>query len=148
MSAHGQSIRDQVWRAVDPTGANRDLIDAIHGGRDVPDFMRRIGMDVSEAWGQFAVLGVEYRKGIETIEAAVRVLGPRGWSVMTMDTESVHGAIQAAETGHGDVADDMLADQWEGDGAWRLKRVCDRVGVMAVADRELHRLFRERGCSS
>lgn len=145
MSTDGPSIRDQVWRAVDATGENRALINAvIHGSRDVPDFLRRIGLDVGESWGQLAVVSAEYRKSIEGIEAAVRALGPRGWAVMTMDTETVRRAVQAADAGRGDEADDLLADQWEGDGAWRLKRVCDRVGVMCASDPDLHRLFRQR----
>lgn len=145
MSSNDPSIRDQVWRAVDPTGENKALINAaVHGGPDVPDVLRRIGADINEAWGQLAALGAEYREGIEAIEAAVRVLGPRGWSVMTMDTESVRRATRAADAGHRDAADDLLADQWEGDGAWRLKRVCDRVGVMGATEPELDRLFRER----
>lgn len=145
MSTNGPSIHNQVWRAVDPTGENRALINAaIHGSRDVPDFIRRIGVDVGESWGQLAVFGVEYRNSIEEIAAGVRVLGPRGWSVMTMDTEAVRRAVQAAEAGRGDDADGLLADQWEGDGAWRLKRICDRVGGMGATDPELHILFRER----
>jgi hypothetical protein len=80
VSTDGPSIRDQVWRAVDATGENRALINAvIHGSRDVPDFLRRIGLDVGESWGQLAVVSAEYRKSIEGIEAAVRALGPRGW---------------------------------------------------------------------
>lgn len=145
MSTNGPSIRDQVWRAVDPTGENRALIGAaIQGSRDVPEFLRRIGVDVGESWGQLAVLTADYRKSIEEIEAAVRVLGPRGWAVMTMDTEAVRRGVQAAEAGRGDEADDLLADQWEGDGTWRLKRICDRVGAMGATDPELHRLFRQR----
>ena len=84
MSTNSPSIRDQVWRAVDPTGENRALINAaIHGSSEVPDFLRRIGVDVGESWGQLALLSAEYRRSIEGIEAAVRVLGPRGWAVMT-----------------------------------------------------------------
>lgn len=111
VSTNGPSIRDQVWHAVDPTGENRALINAaIHGSRDVPDFLRRVGVDVGESWGHLAVSNAEYRRSIEGIAAAVGVLGPRGWAVMTMDTEVVRRAVQAAEVGRGDEADDLLAD--------------------------------------
>lgn len=145
MSNPGLSIHDQVWTAVDPTGENRALIDlALDGNGYVPDFMRRIGTDVGESWEQLATFSSEYRRSIDAIAAAVRVLGPRGWAVMTMATDVVNGAVQMAEDSRGDDADDLLADQWDGDGAWRLKRICDRVGVMGATDPELHRLFRER----
>lgn len=138
MSTNGQSIRDQIWRAVDPAGESRAVVNkAIHGGQDIPDFLRRVGVNVDEAWDQLAGHGVQYREAIEGIEAAVRVLGPRGWAVMTMDTEPLRLAVQAAEEGREDEADNLLANQWECDGAWRLKRVCDRVGVMGATDPEL-----------
>jgi hypothetical protein len=60
---------------------------ALHGGQDIPDFLRRVGVDVGEAWEQLVGLGVQYSKSIEGIEAAVRVLAPRGWAVTTMDTK-------------------------------------------------------------
>ena len=145
VTTNGQNIREQVWRAVDPTGENRQLINAaIHGGDQVPDFLRRIGVDVGEAWGQMASLSAEYRASIENIEAAVRLLGPRGWAVMTMDTEAVQHAVTLVEAGRGDEADELLAHQWEDEGAWRLKRICDRVRIMGATDAELHRLFQER----
>lgn len=145
MSTNGRSIREQLWHAVDPTGENRALINAaVHDSPEVPDFLRRIGVDVGESWGRLAGVGAQYRKSIEGIEAAIRILGPRGWSVITMDTEAVHRAVRAAQAGREDEADELLADQWEADGAWRLKRICDRVGVMGANDPELHRLFRER----
>ena len=109
MSTDGQSIREQVWRAVDPTGENRSLINAaVHGGPDVPDFLRRIGVDVGELWGRLAGVGAEYRKTVEGIEAAVRVLGPRGWSVMTMDTQAVRDAVREVQAGREAEADDIL----------------------------------------
>jgi hypothetical protein len=123
MTTGSQDIREQVWRAVDPTGKNRQLINAaIHGRNQAPDFLRRIGVDVGEAWGQLASLSAEYRASIERIESAVRVLCLRGWAVMALDTEAISEAVALVEAGRCDEADELLADQWEGDGAWRLKR--------------------------
>ncbi|MFC7527568.1 hypothetical protein [Actinoplanes sp. GCM10030250] len=145
MSTQDPIIRDQVWRAVDPTGENRTLINAvIHGSHDVPDFLHRVGVDVAESWGHLAAVGVGYRTSVERLAAAVRVLGPRGWAVMRMDAEAVRHAVEVAESGRGDEADGLLADQWDGDGAGRMKLICDRVAGMGAADPELHRLFRER----
>jgi len=144
MTMGSQDIREQVWRAVDPTGKNRQLINAAIHGNHAPDFLRRIGVDVGEAWGQLASLSAEYRASIERIESAVRVLCPRGWAVMAMDTEAISEAVALVEAGRCDEADELLADQWEGDGAWRPKRICDRVGVMGATDADLHRLFQER----
>jgi hypothetical protein len=89
MPTNGQSIRDQVWGAVDPSGENRDLINAaIHGNRDVPDFLRRIGVDVDESWGRLAAVGGEYRRSIEAITAAIRWTDPPSWRPTTTSTRS------------------------------------------------------------
>lgn len=141
----GPSIRDQVWRAADPTGENRALIDAaVEGGDEVPALLRRVGLDVGGVWEQLVSVGAEYRRTIGGIEAAVQTLVPRGWAVMNMNTDAVRAAVELAEAGRGDDADDLLAGQWEGEGAWRLRRVCQRVGGMGASDVELSPLFGER----
>jgi len=81
---------------------------------------------------------------MDSMEAAVSVLVPRGWAVMHMDTAAVSAAVAAVCEGRHDEADDLLAGQWEGDGEWRIKRVGQRVRSMAAADEELNALFRER----
>jgi hypothetical protein len=53
-------------------------------------------------------------------------------------------AVDVAAAGREEEADEMLAGQWQGEGAWRLKRVCQRVEVMGASDDELNRLFRQR----
>lgn len=112
---YSPSVRDQAWRAVDPTGENRALTNAaVHGGRDVPEFLRCIGLDADEAWGHLAVIGVKFRRFVEEFASAVGVLGPRGWAVTAMDAEVVPRAVQAVEAGRGAEADDLLAGQWEG----------------------------------
>lgn len=145
VSQNGPSIRDQVWRAADPAGENRALVNAVvHGGKEIPAWLRRVGLDLSEAWDELAGVGAEYRRSVERIEAAVRVLVPRGWAVMNMDVAVVRRAIQAAEAGRGDEADELLAELWEGEGAWRLKRICDRVRAMGAGDKDSSHLFCER----
>ncbi len=140
-----RSIRDQVWHAADPTGETRALINAtIHGDREVPALLRLMGVEVSSDWEQLTLTGVEYRHGLESIEAAVRMLVPRGWAVMNMQTEAVAEAVRLADAARGDEADNLLAGQWEGVGAWRLKRVCDRVRAMGGADDELSIWFHQR----
>ena len=81
---------------------------------------------------------------MDSIEAAVRLLVPRGWAVMHMDTTTMSAAVAAVQAGNPDEADDLLAGQWEGEGDWRIKRVGQRVRSMATADEELDALFRER----
>ncbi len=81
---------------------------------------------------------------MDSMEAAVGVLVPRGWAVMHMDTAAVNAAVAAVREGRPDEADDLLAGQWEGDGEWRLKRVGQRLRSMAATDEELNSLFRER----
>ncbi|KAB7746559.1 hypothetical protein GA707_03490 [Nostocoides sp. F2B08] len=139
------SIDHQVWSAVDPTGENRVLIDAaIHEREDVPLWLRRVGKDLGEALDRLAHVGEEYRTSILGIAGAIVVLVPRGWAPLSMHAETVFQAVQLADDGRGEEADQLLAAQGEGDDAWRLTRVCKRVGVMGANDPELSRLFRER----
>ncbi len=140
-----RNIRDQVWQAADPTGETRALINAtLHGGGEVPALLRLMGVEVSGQWEQLSLTGVEYRHALESIEAAIRVLVPRGWAVMNMQTKAVAEAVRLADAGRDDEADDLLAGQWEGEGSWRLKRVCDRVRAMGGADDELRVWFHQR----
>ena len=138
-------VSEQVWRAADPSGENRALIDAaVHGGDDVPLWMQRLGLDVSEAWERLMSVGVEYRRNIVGITGAVVVLVPRGWAPMNMKAETVFRAVEMVDEGRGDEADEMLAGQWEGEGAWRLSRACQRVESMGATDPALQRTFGAR----
>jgi hypothetical protein len=129
----------------DPNGDNRALVDAaVLGGEEVPEWMRRVGVDVDEAWARLTTLGPELRRSVEGIAGAHVVLVPRGWAPARMESETVFRAVEIAASGRGDEADELLAGQWQGEGAWRLKRVCQRVGVMGAGDAELSRLFMER----
>lgn len=140
----GPSIRDQVWRAADPSGQTRALVNAAVHTSDVPDWIARIGVDMDSSWNHLRVVGVEYRRSIEAIETAIRVLVPRGWAVLTMDTEAVTEAVHLVQSARAEEADEFLADQWDGEGAWRTLRVCKRVQAMGANDPELEHLFRER----
>jgi hypothetical protein len=138
-------VSEQVWRAADPSGENRALIDAArHGGDDVPLWMQRLGLDVGEAWERLMSVGVEYRRNVLGVAGAMVVLVPRGWAPTNMEAETVFHAVEMVDEGRGDEADEMLAGQWEGEGAWRLTRACQRVESMGATDPELERTFRAR----
>lgn len=103
-----------------------------------------LGPGIEDDWQQVVTAGAEYRRTVEGIETLLTKLVPRGWAVMTMQTEALERAMTLVEEGRGGEADDLLADQWAGEGAWRTKRVCDRVRVMGVPDPELRPLFEHR----
>ncbi len=146
MATEGEIIREQIWRTVMPDERDRAFVDlAVDGGPALPEFLRRLGADVSDSWDQLAALSAEYRILVEDIEAAIRVLGPRGWAVTPMSLIVLRQAVEAAEGGRESEADDLLAAEWDGDdGATRLSRICAQVGVLGATDPELHRLFHER----
>lgn len=137
----GESIRDQLWRAVDPTGDQRALIEAADAA---PAWLLRLGRSLNASWTRPADTGSEYAAHMDSVEAAVRLLVPRGWAVMSMDTAAVAGAVAAVRAGRTEEADHLLAGQWEGEGEWRVWRVGKRVRSMAAADAGLSALFRER----
>ena len=65
---------------------------------------------------------------MDSIEAAVSLLVPRGWAVMNMDHRGRERGGGRSAGGHPDDADDLLAGQWEGEGDWRVKRVVSGCG--------------------
>jgi len=140
----GKSIREQLWDAVDPDGSQRAVLDAAVLMGRAPGWLQLLGRSLDASWTQMADLGMEQAALMDSMEAAVSVLVPRGWAVMHMDKAAVSAAVSAVREGHDDEADDLLAGQWEGDGEWRIKRVGQRVRSMAAADEELNALFRER----
>ncbi|TBT83239.1 hypothetical protein ET989_12260 [Propioniciclava sinopodophylli] len=116
---------------------------AMHSTGDTKWFSL-LGPGIEDDWQQVVTAGAEYRRTVEGIETLLTKLVPRGWAVMTMQTEALERAMTLVEEGRGGEADDLLADQWAGEGAWRTKRVCDRVRVMGVPDPELRPLFEHR----
>ena len=140
----GKSIRDQLWHAADPDGSQRALLDAAALAGRAPTWLQRLGRSVDASWTRLAGLGKEQKALMDSVEAAVSLLVPRGWAVMNMDHAAVSAAVAAVRAGNPDDADDLLAGQWECEGDWRIKRVGQRVRSMAAADDELSALFRER----
>jgi hypothetical protein len=139
----GRSVREQVWTATDPSGETRALINAAVHAPNV-EWLTKLGLGIAADWEKLVSVGIEYRKNIEGIESAITTLVPRGWAVMNMQTEAVHLAVRLVQDGRDADADELLADQWEGEGAWRTKRVCDRVRAMGGLDPESNHLFQER----
>lgn len=138
------NIRDQLWRAADPTGQQRLLVDVLASASSAPAWLQRLARSLSASWRGVAERGAEYAELMESMEAAVSLLVPRGWAVMQMDISAVKDAVDAIRDGRPEEADDLLAAQWEGEGEWRVKRVGKRVRSMAGTDEELNALFRER----
>lgn len=140
----GKSIRDQLWGAADPDGSQRTLLDAAAVMGRAPGWLQRLGRSLDASWTQLADLGTEQTALMDSMEAAVSMLVPRGWAVMHMDIAVVNAAVAAVREGRPDDADNLLAEQWDGPGLWRIKRVGQRVRSMAASDEELNSLFRER----
>jgi hypothetical protein len=64
---------------------------------------------------------------------------------MNMQTEAVAEAVRLADAGPAATRPTTSwAGQWEGEGSWRLRRVCDRVRAMGGADDELRVWFHQR----
>ena len=140
----GKSIRDQLWDAADPDGSRRNLLDGAAALGRAPAWLQQLSRSLDVSWTQLADFGTEHAALMDSMEAAVRVLVPRGWAVMHMDTAAVTAAVADVRDGRPDEADDLLAGQWEGNGEWRVKRVGQRVRSMCATDEELNFLFRER----
>lgn len=140
-----RSVREQVWGAADPKGETRILIDAVMNVSDLPEWLTRLGIDVDNDWQKLTTLGGQYGQLVEDITAALQVLTSRGWAVMFMPTQIVKQAVTLVQSGDGDQADELLADQWDGDeGGWRTSRVCKRVLGMGGGDPDLEATFQRR----
>lgn len=140
-----RSVRDQVWGAADPKGETRQLINAVMHSASLPEWLTRFGVDVDLDWERLAALGGQFRQQVDDIAAALQVLTPRGWAIMFMPTQIVKQAVTLVESGDGDQADELLADQWDGElGGWRTSRVCQRVRGMGGGDPDLEAVFRQR----
>lgn len=141
---NARSVREQVWGAADPTGQTRSLINAAVHGPAVPTWFSVLGGGITEAWNGLRAHGVEYQALLGRIEEALEVVVPHGWAVMQMDSKPLAEAVRLAKSGRTAEADHLLADQWDGAGAWRTRRVCDRVRVMGAGEEELTTIFIER----
>lgn len=138
-------LRRQIRDAVDPDGEQSALLDAI-GETRPGGWMRLLGTRAAEQWDHLRLLKRDHDALLDSIQDALEVLVPRGWAPFQMKTDTVQTAVQLVKAGEGDTADAVLSGQWEGDDAWRTKRICDRVRSMGSGARQtdLEALFHER----
>lgn len=141
-----RTLREQIRRAVDPSGQHFALIEAVESSPELPEWLASVKEGLAEQWAQLGGLGAEYRQHLHAMEEALGVLVPRGWAPFHMDTNAVNQAVLLVRAGCGDDADELLADQWEGEGSWRTEQVFSRVSVMGAGEGQLeyHALFKER----
>lgn len=140
------TLRAQIRCAVDPTGKRFELIEAIESSPELPAWLSTLKEGLSEQWAQLGGLSAEYRTRLKSLEDALRLLVPRGWAPLHMDTASVSQAVKLVRAGRGDEADELLSDQWEGKGSWRTRQVYSRVSVLGAGEGQpgYHGLFKER----
>lgn len=138
-------LRQQIRRAVDPQGEQQVFLNAIEE-TDADDWVRLLGDGAAAQWGQLRVLGRDYTHLLASMQDALEFLVPRGWAPFQMDSAATKDAIRLVVGGDLETADQLLAAQWEGDGSWRTKRVCDRVRTMGAGARQhdFEGLFKQR----
>lgn len=131
---------------MDPNGEQFRLLDAAEATPDLPDWLSDLSVEVSSQWSELAGVSAKYRQLLDSMVDALEVLVPRGWAPFHMDSEAIATAIELVRDGRGGEADELLADQWEGKGAWRLKQVVDRIRTMAAGQgqSDYDAMFRER----
>lgn len=140
-----QELRAQVHAAVDPTGEQTTLLDAV-AGTDKQTWIQILGAEAGRQWDELSAHRSSYTALLTSMQDALELLVPSGWAPFQMDSAAVTAAIEHARSGDVVGADELLARQWEGEGAWRTKRVCDRVRTMGAGARQhdYEALFRER----
>lgn len=138
------SIREQVRRAVDPTGKQSMMLAAIDAAPDLYGWLSTLDREVAGQFASMAARKDEYVELLRSMEDALEVLVPRGWAPFNMDSAVVASAVALVRSGRPAEADALLAGQWE-DG--RLtSQVCSRVSVMGAGEGEhaYHDLFKQR----
>lgn len=134
---------EQIRAAVDPLGEHAALLDAF----GVADRSRGLTILFPPAVvAELRALLVKQRQFQESTLNALSYLVPLGWAPFYMKTATVKQAVDLVRSGDTAVADDLLAGEWDGEGSWRTKRVCDRVRGMGAGFRqdEYEQLFRQR----
>lgn len=141
-----RTLREQIRRAVDPSGQQFALIEAVESSPELPGWLASVQEGLAEQWAQLGGLSAEYRQLLNALEEALGVLVPRGWAPFHMDSSAVNQAVLLVRAGRGDNADELLADQWAGAGSWRTQQVFARVSVMGAGEgqHDYHSLFKER----
>ncbi|WHP61155.1 hypothetical protein QMY03_09730 [Arthrobacter sp. KFRI-F3372] len=145
-SQDARTLREQIRKAVDPSGQQFAVIEAVESSPDLPLWLANLKEGLAEQWSQLGGLSAEYLQLLQAMDDSLRVLVPRGWAPFHMDSKAVDQAVHMVRAGRGDDADELLADQWEGEGSWRTKQVFSRVSVIGAGEEqhEYHALFRER----
>lgn len=142
-SQSSPDIRAQVRHAVDPTGEQFALLDAVAEHPNPPVWLSALVSDLNVVWANLGNVSQEYRALLADVEDALSLLVPRGWAVFNMQSDAIREAVALLSQGQGVQADELLADQWES-GTYRTKRVCARVGSMGAAEPVYHAHFVRR----
>lgn len=129
-----RTIQEQVRKAVDPTGENFALIDAVQAFPQLPDWLNSLSEDLAQQWSRMGELGLDYRQHLASVERALKTLVPRGWSPLRMDSAVVSSAVSLVDSEHGDQADELLAGQWDGENARRTQQVYARIKVLGAGE--------------
>lgn len=138
-----RSVRDQIRFAVDPHGEHLPFLEHV---AELPDWLVSLDSGFRTQVEDIRRVGREYDELRVSMEAALTHLVPLGWSPFSMTTSSVAEAVRLVEADAPQAADELLAKEWDGDGAWRTKRVVDRVRTMGAGyrQRDYESLFHQR----
>lgn len=138
-------LRQQIRHAVDPNGDQLPLLDALVE-TDKDAWVQMLGSGAAAQWDELRSLQQNYQGLLASMQDALEVLVPRGWAPFHMDSAATVEAIRLVRAEDPAVADQLLAGQWERGGAWRTKRICDRVRTMGAGarQRDLEVLFEQR----
>lgn len=141
-----RSIRDQIRQVVDPEGHHQMIADLVSGTGQSTAWLNILSQSIGQDREKLSQMGSEYRRLLKSMEDALELLVPRGWAPLRMDSQVVDQAIDLIRNGKEDEADNLLADQWEGDGAWRTNSVHAKVSVLGAGERQdqYHQIFRDR----
>lgn len=141
-----QTVRSQILRVVDPTGHHSLLADLVSGQPENDKWLEVLSHFIDQDRSELRLMTADYRNLLDSMEDAVKLLVPRGWAPLKMDSAAVKQAISLIKTGNELEADNLLADQWDGNGAWRTKAVHVRVSALGAGERQdhYHQIFKNR----
>lgn len=130
---HERSVGEQIGFAIDPKGERRSLLQAVD---ELPEWLVAIDSVFQSQVQEARRVGREYDELRSSMEAALTHLVPLGWSPFNMSSARVREAVELVTRGDARAADDLLAQEWDGEGGWRTKQVCDRVRTMGSGYRQ------------
>lgn len=125
--------RAQIERIVDPGSYGALFLSAAQW---LPD--RFFEPQIAQMRGVYT----QQRRIIDITDRSIRLLVPRGWGFASVDLSVLEQACALVGGGEGDRADELLAEQW--DGNHLSGRVIARIGVLGAPDRELLSMSRHR----